>query len=230
MAWNIKDFLTGQAVKIKSTTDGSNGEVGHHIVDSSALPTGASTAAKQDTGNASLSAIDMKLGGNIAVTGPLTDTQIRATPLPVTTGGLTDTQLRASAVATADTALSTKIGEVQASPTANTILDRLKTLATLLGGLLGVVPQMNSGGNTSATTTSAGNTYQPFGSQACKQLTVVNDTGFTILVQQGASGVGVPVFNQSAFTFFGIANANALGVKRKDENVSQVVVQARWEA
>ncbi len=38
------------------------------------------------------------------VTGPLTDTQLRATPVPVsgtvtaTTGGLTDTQLRASAV------------------------------------------------------------------------------------------------------------------------------------
>ena len=40
--------------------------------------------------------------GSVAVTGPLTDTQLRATPVAVsgsvTTGGLTDTQLRASAV------------------------------------------------------------------------------------------------------------------------------------
>jgi hypothetical protein len=39
---------------------------------------------------------------SVAVTGPLTDTELRATPVPVsgtvTTGGLTDTQLRATAV------------------------------------------------------------------------------------------------------------------------------------
>lgn len=42
------------------------------------------------------------VAGSVAVTGPLTDAQLRATPVPisgtVTTGGLTDTQLRASAV------------------------------------------------------------------------------------------------------------------------------------
>lgn len=47
------------------------------------LPTGASTEAKQDVGNASLSSIDSKLTSPIAVTGPLTDTQLRATPVPV---------------------------------------------------------------------------------------------------------------------------------------------------
>ena len=81
------------------------------------LPTGASTAANQTTGNASLSSIDSKLnslgqkasaasmpvviasdqsaipvsgtvavssvGGTVAVTGPLTDTQLRASPVPV---------------------------------------------------------------------------------------------------------------------------------------------------
>ena len=44
----------------------------------SALPTGAATSAKQDL--------------------LLTDTQLRATPVPVTTGGLTDTELRATPV------------------------------------------------------------------------------------------------------------------------------------
>jgi len=49
-----------------------------------------------------------RVSGNVAVTGPLTDTQLRATPVPVSgtvsvgtvpvTGPLTDTQLRASAV------------------------------------------------------------------------------------------------------------------------------------
>jgi hypothetical protein len=55
----------------------------HVIVDSSALPTGASTSALQTTGNTSLASIDTKLTSPITVTGPLTDAQLRATPVPV---------------------------------------------------------------------------------------------------------------------------------------------------
>lgn len=50
------------------------------------LPTLAATSGKQDTGNASLSSIDTKLTNPLPVSGA------------VTTGGLTDTELRASAV------------------------------------------------------------------------------------------------------------------------------------
>jgi len=52
----------------------------------------------------------------VAVSGPLTDTQLRATPVPVsgtitaTTGGLTDTQLRASAVAVSAASLPLPAG------------------------------------------------------------------------------------------------------------------------
>ncbi len=59
-------------------------------VQSSVLPTGAATET-------TLAAILAKLNASVAVTGPLTDTQLRAAPVPVT-GPLTDTQLRASAV------------------------------------------------------------------------------------------------------------------------------------
>lgn len=71
------------------------------IVDSSALPSGAATVAAQTTGNASLSSIDGKIvlpaaldGANLKVheQGTVTVTGT------VTTGGLTDTQLRASPV------------------------------------------------------------------------------------------------------------------------------------
>jgi hypothetical protein len=47
------------------------------------LPTGAATSALQTTGNASLASIDSKLTSPLAVTGPLTDAQLRATPVPV---------------------------------------------------------------------------------------------------------------------------------------------------
>jgi hypothetical protein len=47
------------------------------------LPTGASTSALQTSGNASLVSIDSKLTSPLTVTGPLTDTQLRATPVPI---------------------------------------------------------------------------------------------------------------------------------------------------
>ncbi len=47
------------------------------------LPTGASTLVAQNTGNASLSSIDSKLTSPLTVTGPLTDTQLRASPVPI---------------------------------------------------------------------------------------------------------------------------------------------------
>ena len=66
------------------------------------LPSGSATAANQATEIASLASIDTKLTSPLAVTGPLTDAQLRASPVPVSgtvvTGGLTDAQLRASAI------------------------------------------------------------------------------------------------------------------------------------
>lgn len=47
------------------------------------LPAGAATAALQTSGNASLSSIDTKLTAPLSVTGPLTDTQLRASAVPV---------------------------------------------------------------------------------------------------------------------------------------------------
>jgi hypothetical protein len=47
------------------------------------LPTGASTSALQAAGNASLSSIDAKLTNPLPVSGPLTDAELRATPVPV---------------------------------------------------------------------------------------------------------------------------------------------------
>jgi hypothetical protein len=112
------DFLTN--VQLRATPVPVN-------VASSALPAGGATASLQDTGNASLGAINGKLPGlssgrvpvdasgttvpvsgpltnaqlrasEVPVSGPATDDQLRASPLPVA-GPLTDAQLRAAAVA-----------------------------------------------------------------------------------------------------------------------------------
>lgn len=62
--------------------------LGHVTVDSTVLPTGAATSAKQDTGNTSLASIDSKLANPLPVTGPLTDAQLRAAAVPVSAATL----------------------------------------------------------------------------------------------------------------------------------------------
>jgi hypothetical protein len=60
----------------------------HVTVDQSALPMSAATDAKQDTGNASLASIDSKLTSPLAVVGPITDVQLRASAVPVSNSSL----------------------------------------------------------------------------------------------------------------------------------------------
>lgn len=106
----------------------------------------------------------------------------------------------------------------------------IKNIRTRLAGLLGVVPQMSAGGHISAQTTAAGTTYAEFGAQACKQFTLVNDTGTDLQVQQGGAGAALTIFAGDKFTFFGLTNTNQLGVKRKDSATTQVTVTGRWES
>jgi hypothetical protein len=125
--------------------DNVNNRINVQIQGTIALPTGASTSALQTTGNSSLSSIDTKtlaagqatmaasspvviasnqsavaVSGTVTATGPLTDTQLRATPVPVSgtvtanagsgtlavSGPLTDTQLRATPVPVSGTVTS----------------------------------------------------------------------------------------------------------------------------
>lgn len=65
-------------------------------------------------------------GGGLKVDGSGTALPISAASLPLPSG------------AAQDSTFTGRIGEVQASPTANTVLDRLKTIATLLSGTLTV--------------------------------------------------------------------------------------------
>jgi hypothetical protein len=136
------------------------------------LPTGASTSGLQTTGNTSVASIDTKtpalgqaamaasvpvviasnqsavpvsgpltdtqlraatvpISGTVTATGPITDTQIRATPLPVSgtvtaTGPLTDTQLRATPVPVS--------GTVIANAGSGTMATSLASLPALVAG------------------------------------------------------------------------------------------------
>lgn len=52
------------------------------------LPSGAATSALQTAANASLTSIDSKLTSPLTVTGPLTDTQLRASAVPISAASL----------------------------------------------------------------------------------------------------------------------------------------------
>jgi hypothetical protein len=105
------------------------------------LPSGAATSALQTAGNLSLANIDTKLTSPLAVTGPLTDAQLRLTPVSVSissgianplpvTGPLTDTQLRATAVPISGTVTS-NIGTTNGLALDTSVNSLLKPASTL---------------------------------------------------------------------------------------------------
>ncbi len=103
-----KAQTTGTALEFD--VDGSGGGGGGdataanqvlEIAELAILNAQVATEAKQDTGNTSLASIDAKLTNPLpisgAVTGPLTDVQLRATPVPVSGTVTVDTSLLATA-------------------------------------------------------------------------------------------------------------------------------------
>lgn len=65
-------------------------------VQATSVPAGSATAANQVLEIAALNSIDSKLTTPVAVTGPLTDTQLRATPVPVSVSGVATAALQTS--------------------------------------------------------------------------------------------------------------------------------------
>lgn len=90
-------------------------------------------------------------------------------------------------------------------------------------------PAMASGGHLSVTTAATGTNWTAFGSQACSQLTLSNQTDTTLEVRQGATGVGLQIPTGTFYTFFGLSNASSLDVRRVDTSNTQVTATARWE-
>lgn len=92
-----------------------------------------------------------------------------------------------------------------------------------------VTPVMASAGHLSVTTAATGTNWTAFTSQACKQLTVSNQSGVVIEFRHGGAGAGFQVPSGAFYTFFGLTNANQIEARRVDTANTQVVVTARWE-
>lgn len=89
-----------------------------------------------------------------------------------------------------------------------------------------VSPTFSGGANLSVSTAAS---YTPFPAQTCKQLTIANNTGVTVQVQQGGSGAAQPVFPGTYYVFYGLTDASALSVERADGTATAVTVNARCE-
>ena len=161
---------------------------------------------------------------------PLTNDELRLTPVPVSgTVAVTGVATETSAAAIA-TAAGTPADSAWSGTGDSTLVAALKAIWTKLGTLLSVSPSMSSGVHVSAQTAATGSNWTAFGSQACKQLTVHNNTGTVIEVSVGGTGVGIPIQTGMFYTFFGLTNASALSIRRVDQSNTQVTVQARAES
>lgn len=116
---------------------------GSITVDGTVSVTGVATAAKQPAlGTAGTASADVITVQGIAsmtalkVDGSAVTQPVSAASLPLPSGAATSANQTTANTSLAS--LETKIGEVQASPTSNTVLDRLKAIATALAGTLTV--------------------------------------------------------------------------------------------
>lgn len=89
-----------------------------------------------------------------------------------------------------------------------------------------VSPTFTGGANLSISTAVS---YTAFPAQTCKQLTLANNTGVTVQVQQGGAGAAQPVFPGTYYVFYGLTDASTLTVSRADDVATAVTVNARCE-
>jgi hypothetical protein len=200
------------------------------VVNTSGTAVGVATEAKQDTQIAALgAAADAEASGNGSAIAILKRLRTLLGGTLTVSGTVSVSDVATSA--NQDTT-NTRLGNTTDAEASGdgSLIAIAKRLRTLLGGLLGVTPQMSSAGHIDAQTNATGTNWTAFGSQACKQMLISNQTGVSLEVRHGGSGVGVRIPTGAMMPFYGLTNANQLEVRRVDTSNTQVTVQARWES
>lgn len=111
-------------------------------------------------------------------------------------------------------------------PVCSVDADGVPQVCGMSGTISQVSPVFSGGANLSVSTAAS---YTPFPTQTCKQLTLANNTGVTVQVQQDGSGAAQPVFPGTYYVFYGLTNASSLAVDRTDGSTTAVTVNARCE-
>jgi hypothetical protein len=78
----------------------------------------------------------------------------------------------------------------------------------------------------SAATNATGTGWTAFSSQACTALDIVNLTGVDIEYRRGAAGTAMRIGNGTARMVIGITNASQVDIRRVDQALTAVTVQA----
>lgn len=205
LATDTNQTSGAQKTQIVDTTAATIGITGSPLVVSGTVTatvsttSGLATSAKQDTGNTSLASIDSKLTNplpvsittSVAVTGPLTDTQLRASAVPVSgTLAVTSTTFATSANQTNGTQLAQVVnttGTTQAfgaGTTTNTVIRVVLPTDQTSIPVTGTVTATVS--TTSGLATSANQTG---GNQLAQ---IVNTTGNSIAFNNGVASTTTP--------------------------------------
>jgi hypothetical protein len=191
-----------------------------NITGTVSLPTGASTDAKQDLGNASLSNIDANIGA------------------------------KSDAVATTDTGSFSVISFIKRGlENWTTLLDRIPALVSgripvdgsgvtqpVSGPLTNTqlrespvpssVAVASSATILNLTTAALGSNWTAFSSQSCTSLDIVNNTSIAIEYRRNGSGNPMQITSGAGRLVVGITNANQIEVRRVDLSDTQVIIQA----
>lgn len=127
------------------------------------LPSGASTSALQTTGNTSLSSIDTKLTSPLTVTGPLTDTQLRASAVSVSVSNFPATQPVSASSLPLPTGAATAANQATANTSLSSIDSKLSSPITVSGAISisGATGISGATANTSLTATTASTATAP---------------------------------------------------------------------
>jgi uncharacterized coiled-coil protein SlyX len=219
----VKDSASADKSLI-AYNDGTSSAFAHPVLDSAGAIIDPATEAKQDDVITALADILAAVAPNATeakqdtVITALAD--ILAAVAPNATEAKQDTVITALADILAAVAPNATEAKQDALIAKVPALDNDKTP---------VIPSMTSGGNIEKATNVDGTTYEAFASQACKQLTISNQSGVAIEFQQGGSGVAFPIPNGIMLTIFGITNANQIAIRRTDTSATPVTIPARWE-
>ena len=126
----------------------------------------------------------------------------------------------------------TSIGGVavnQGTATLASVLDSLSALLATPSTSAVLVNTATASGHIAIQSAANGTSFAVYASQACRRLTVFNDTGIVIEVQQDGAGWAVQIPVNQNYTFQGLTNANQIGVHRGDNATTQIWIKARWE-
>jgi hypothetical protein len=233
-----KEFVVTTYTVKTAFTGGSVGDVitATQVIDvSTSTPTTITTIWRNQTTATDLVSAPSFSNLSLEGTTALTDTQLRASAVPVTllsttvTNFPTTQQITGSVIANIGTTGSLATSTLQTS--GNLSLSNIDgKLPALDNSRVSVLPSMAGGGNIAVTTATTGSNYTAFTSQVCKQLTLSNQSGTVVEVRQGATGVALQIPTGTFYTFFGITNTNQLDVRRTDVSNTQITLTARWEA